>query len=99
MIDMVTSGSVNSDMRLIYDDGWDSSDDEDEGSAVGVDDNWSRCGSEVGEEADDGGLVPGLGGLGGLSLFGGEEGTEGEPVLEEDEEEDDDDFLNLTGHR
>ena len=98
---MVTSGSANPDRRLIYDDGWDSSDDEDEGegSVVGDDDSWSRCGSEVGEEVDEGGLVPGLGGLGGLSLFGGEEAVEGEPVLEEDEEEEDDDFLNLTGHR
>lgn len=98
VIDMVTSGSANPDRRLIYDDGWDSSDDEDEGegSVVG-DDNWSRCGSETGEEVDDGGLVPGLGGLGGMSLFGGEETAEEEPTLEEDEEEEDDDFFEFDG--
>jgi len=95
---MITSGSAGSDARLVYDDGWDSSGDEEEGegSAVGDDDSWSRCASEAGEEVDEGGLIPGLSGL---SVLGGEEEPEGEPALEEDEEEEEDDFLNLTGHR
>lgn len=108
-IDMVTSSSISSagaDARLVYDDGWDNSGEEEEegeGSAAGDDESWDRWGSEA-ADVDERGLVPGLGALGGLSLFGSEGAGDGrereaEQVLEEDDEEEEDDFLNLTGHR
>ena len=84
---LISAPGVSSDplsRRLVYDDGWDSSEDDD--------DSWSRCGSD-GETAPDNGEE---GHDDQEGLFGGLE----EPVLEGDDEEDEeDDFLNLTGHR